>query len=73
MRPGRSSASTWVGRHTEADARDTGGRKPDELGGSNGAAVLRDNHLFFGDNNGELFGLDLATGAPTTSPPATAT
>jgi hypothetical protein len=39
------------------------GGNPKSFGGSNGAAVLRDNHLFFGDNNGKLFGLDLATGA----------
>ena len=44
------------------------GGNPKSFGGSNGAAVLRDNHLFFGDNNGNLLGLDLATGASYSKP-----
>lgn len=35
---------------------------PLSFGGSSGAAVLRNNRLLFGDNNGKVFGLDLATG-----------
>jgi hypothetical protein len=44
------------------------GGNPRSFGGSNGAAVLRDNRLFFGDNNGNLFGLDLTTGASYSKP-----
>jgi hypothetical protein len=43
------------------------GGNPKSFGGSSGAAVLRNNRLFFGDSNGKLFGVDLATGASFSS------
>jgi PQQ-like domain/Calx-beta domain len=38
------------------------GGNPIAFGGSSGAAVLRSNRLLFGDNNGKLWSLDLASG-----------